>query len=346
VKKHEFRIVIVGRQWRAAAKDGLTMNRVIETLYSNLEKQDLKGRVVSIQRLKDLQEEIEGRHTQGLFDEEFYQEGLSFFSFRPPDDLQAAASLIVVAVARPQTKVSFTWRGKTLTLILPPTYLGCSEVLRRIEGLLTEWLAPEGYRAASAKLPRKLLAVRSGLAEYGRNNIGYIPGMGSFFQLTVFYSDLPCQEDTWCETRMMDRCQDCQVCLTKCPTGAITSERFLLRAERCLVFHNERSPDHPFPDWIDPAWHNCLIGCMLCQQFCPENKAFLKWFEGSETFSHEETALFLRGASSDQLPAATQAKLERLGLLYALEILPRNLGVFFRSPDQAIQQNTVREKCR
>jgi epoxyqueuosine reductase len=310
------------------------MNKLIETLYSKLEKQKLKGRVLSIQRLKDVQEEIEGRRNRERFDEEFYREGLSFFSFQPPDDFQAA-SLIVVAVPRPQTKISFTFNGKTSTLILPPTYLGFSEVDRRVEGLLTGWLAPGGYRTAPAVLPRKLLAVRSGLAGYGRNNIAYIPGMGSFFQPAVFYSDLPCQEDTWREPRMMDRCQDCQVCLKKCPTGAITPGRFLLRAEKCLVFHNERPPEHPFPGWIDPAWHNCLVGCMLCQQFCPMDKAFLEWFEGNESFSHEETALLLKGTSSGQLPAATRAKLERLGLLYFLEMLPRNLEVFFRSPGQA-----------
>ena len=84
-----------------------------------------------------------------------------------------------------------------------------------------------------------------------------------------------------------------------------------------------------FPDWIDPASHNCLIGCMLCQQFCPEDKGFLEWFEGNETFSNEETSQLLRGTSSDQLAPTTQAKLERLELLDYLEILPRNLGVFF-----------------
>jgi epoxyqueuosine reductase len=157
--------------------------------------------------------------------------------------------------------------------------------------------------------------------------------MGSFFQPTAFYSDLPCQEDSWREPRMMDRCQVCQACLIKCPTGAITSERFLLRAERCIVFHNERSPDHPFPSWIDPASHNCLIGCMLCQQFCPEDKMFLEWVEGNEEFSHEETSLLLRGVSPDQLPATTKAKLEQLELLDSLEILPRNLGVFFGVTD-------------
>jgi epoxyqueuosine reductase len=301
-----------------------------EMLNERFEERGLKGRVVSSRHLQDLQNEIESHHTQGLFDEEFYQEGLSFFSFLPPDDFPSAESLIVVAVPRPQTKISFTWGGKTLTLILPPTYMGFKEIKPQIESLLAEWLAPEGYHVASSLLPRKLLAVRSGLAEYGRNNISYILGMGSFFHLSVFYSDLPCQQDIWCESRMMDRCQNCKICQIKCPTDAITAERFLLHAERCLVFHNERSADHPFPDWIDPTSHNCLVGCMLCQQFCPENKAFLECFDGNETFSHEETSLLLKGASSNQFPVETLAKLERLGLLEYLEILPRNLGVFFR----------------
>jgi len=304
------------------------MERVVEKYFSFLEERGFRGRVVSIEHLHDLRDEIDGRYTQGAFDEEFYQEALSFFSFHPPDNLPLAASIIVVAVPRPQTKLSFTWDGDTLALTLPPTYMRYWETDKQVVTLSTEWLASRGYHTASANLPKKLLAVCSGLAEYGRNNITYIPGMGSFHQVIAFYSDVPCQEDEWREPRMMDRCKDCRVCLTKCPTGAIMSERFLIRAERCLVFHNERSLDHPFPRWIDPASHNCLIGCMLCQQSCPENKDFLEWFEGNETFSHEETTLFLKGASADLLPAATQAKLKRLGMPDLLEVLPRNLGVF------------------
>jgi hypothetical protein len=70
---------------------------------------------------------------------------------------------------------------------------------------------------------------------------------------------------------------------------------------------------------------------MLCQHFCPENKNFLEWFEGNEAFSHEETSLFLSGASVDQLPDTTRAKLVRLGLLdFLVDILPRNLSVFVK----------------
>ena len=310
------------------------METVIDRLYAQLEERGLRARVVSIRRLPELQEEIHGRHAQGLLDGEFYRERLAFFSFRPPDDLPVAASLIVVAVPRPQTKIRFTWNGQTLELILPPTYVGHEEILRQTGDLLASLLAQEGHHVARAKLPQKALAVRSGLAEYGRNNIGYVPGMGSFFQPVALYSDLPCEQDAWREPRMMDRCRECQACLVKCPTGAIPSDRFLLRAERCLVFHNERQADRPFPAWIDPAAHNCLMGCMLCQRFCPEDKAFLEWFEGDEEFSQEETSLLLRGVSPEEVPAATRARLERLELLDSLELLPRNLGVFLKAAER------------
>jgi len=119
--------------------------------------------------------------------------------------------------------------------------------------------------------------------------------------------------------------------MVKCPTGAITSERFLLHAERCLVFHNERAAALPFPSWIDPDAHNCLIGCMLCQTFCPEDKPFLRWFDGNEEFSDEETSPLLNGVSQEQLPTETFKKLERLELLDDLDKIPRNLAVFFRA---------------
>jgi epoxyqueuosine reductase len=307
------------------------MEEVIERLYSQLEQRGLKGRVVSIQRLQDLKQDIEGRHAQDFFDEDFYRERLSFFEFSPPSEVFTAASLIVVAMPRPQTRVNFTWNGKTLSLILPPTYLGYERISARIENLLAELLAPEGYHATLARLPLKSLAVRSGLGAYGRNNICYVPGMGSFLQLVACCSDLPCEEDDWREPAMMERCQDCQACLRKCPTQAITSERFLLHAERCIVFHNEMPADRSFPDWLDLSSHDCLLGCMYCQRFCPEDKQFLGWFEGNEEFSREETSLLLKGSSRDQLPAETVEKLERLGLLDDLGILPRNLKVLFKA---------------
>jgi epoxyqueuosine reductase len=304
--------------------------KVTEELLLHLSERGCKARIVSVQHLRDLQEEIEGRYRQGLLDKEFYQERLAHFDFRVPDDLQEAKSLIVIAVPRPQSQAVFKWNGKSRALIIPPTYVANEKTRRRMEHLLARILATKGYRVARSALPLKALAVRSGLGSYGRNNICYVPGMGSFLQLVAFYSDLPCRKDNWQEAQVMKSCQNCHACRQSCPTDAIRSDRFLLHAERCIVFHNEKKGDVPFPAWIDPSWHNCLIGCMHCQRVCPHNSKFLEWIEEREEFSQQETALLLEGGSRDRLPVATMGKLERLDLLEDVDALPRNLSVFFR----------------
>jgi epoxyqueuosine reductase len=313
--------------------------------FSQLKERGYQGRIVSIQHLRDLQEEVEGRYKQGLFDEEFYQEWLTGFAFSPPDSLPEARSVIVVAVPQPQTRATFTWDGEPVRFIIPPTYFE-QRTENRVRELLARVLKPGGYRLAEAVLPKKLLAVRSGLAVYGKNNISYVPGMGSFHGLVAVYSDLPAQEENWQESQMMESCQNCSACLRHCPVGAIpsaapslpsglrlrtgTSERFLLYAERCITFHNEKPGDVPFPAWIDPSWHNCLIGCLHCQSVCPQNKEFLHWVEERVEFSQEETALLLQGVALDQLPPATAKKLEQSDVVELLDVLPRNLGVLLK----------------
>ncbi|MBC7264594.1 MAG: epoxyqueuosine reductase [Chloroflexi bacterium] len=301
-------------------------------LFLQLEKRGYKGRIVSIRRLPDLQKEIEGLYKQGLLDEGFYQERLAWFTFSPPDSLPEPRSIIVIAIPQPQIQVIFSWNEGALALLVPPTYVAYREVNQRVEDLLAAFLRPERYQVTQAALPLKPLAVRSGLGCYGRNNICYVHGMGSFHRLVAFYSDFPCQEDEWREPEMLERCQNCQACLRSCPTGAIAPERFLLHAERCITFHNERSDD--FPSWIDPSWHNCLIGCLHCQRVCPQNRDFLNWVERGEEFSREETALILARVPLDQFPSATAEKLERLDLVEYMDVLPRNLRVMLTRMSQ------------
>jgi epoxyqueuosine reductase len=304
--------------------------KIMEELFSQLTQRGYQGRVISIQHLGDLQEEIEGRYREGLFDQELYQTYLAAFTFCRPDSLPEARSIIVVAVPQPQTRVTFTWNGERVRFIMPPTYFE-QGTENHVRELLARLLKPAGYRVAEAVLPKKLLAARSGLAAYGKNNISYVPGMGSFYGLVAVYSDLPAQEDHWREPQMMESCRNCSACLRHCPVGAITSERFLLRAERCITFHNEKPGDVPFPTWIDPSWHNCLIGCLHCQRVCPQNREFLHWIEERAEFSQEETALFLQGVAFDQLPPATVKKLEQSDVIKLLDVLPRNLGVLLKS---------------
>jgi len=298
-----------------------------QLLMESLEKNDCKGNLVAIQHLSDLQYEVERYHIQGMLDEEFYQERLTVFAFSLPDDLPEAKSIIIVAYPHPQTRVTFTWKGRPVRRIIPPTYLYDGEGDLRIQKHVATTVEPFGYHVREAFLPKKLLAVCSGLGDYGKNNICYVGGMGSFIRLAAFYTDMPCPEDNWREPQMMDVCHKCAVCVDMCPSGAIAPDRFLLRAERCLTYHNEKPGDVPFPAWLNPSWHNSVVGCLICQKSCPVNADFVQRKEESTIFSEEETALLLKGGSSDQIPVDLANRLELFDLTDFLDILPRNLGV-------------------
>ncbi len=290
-------------------------------LYESLEKQGFQGIIVSIAHLKELQKDIEALRKKGLLDEELYDAYLASFDFECQGKLANAGLLIIVSVPQPQARVVFEWEKNSYPVIIPPTY--DSSVDERVADLLRAYLGPQGYRLQKVRLPEKLLAVRSGLAQYGKNNITYVKGMGSFHRLVVFISDVPCEADSWGELAVLEHCENCSACMKACPTDAIGSDRFLLHAERCLTFHNERSND--FPDWLSPAWHNCLVGCMICQKVCPANKDVVKWIEAGATFGSEETALILDGVLDDRLPREILEKLNRLDMMEYYDVLGRNL---------------------
>lgn len=294
---------------------------IIAHLVSYLQERHISVRVLPLSYLEESHEAIESPHRQGLLDPVLYRKWLEEFVFRPPDQLPGARSLILAAVPQPQMRVTFEWQGAPFQAIVPPTYL--HQDTDALERTVAQILGAEGFHLARVSLPLKLLAVRSGLAAYGKNNIAYVEGMGSFHRLAVFYTDLPANGDTWQEPRLLEACRRCRACLKACPTQAITADRFLLHAERCLTFLNEQ-PD-AFPAWVDPAWHNCLVGCMKCQTLCPENRPFVGWIEQGARFSEEETGLLLRGAPADQWPSLLVKKLEEMYLLEYTDFLGRNL---------------------
>ena len=311
-------------------------DRLVQKLRCRLGEKGYQSRIASAERLRDLQDGIEGNRARGLLNEEFYQERLTYFSFRPPEILPNAKSLIVVAVPQPKIRIVFTWHREVRPVIIPPTYVAYREANKRVDDILSSVLNPEGYHVAQASLPVKLLAVRSGLGDYGRNNICYVPGMGSFHRLVAFFTDLPSPEEKWRQPQMMESCEKCQACLHGCPTGAIIANRFLIRAERCITFHNERVGD--FPAWIDPSWHNCLVGCLRCQMVCPQNADFREWVEEAEVFSEEETTLMLKRAPSDPCASEIVKKLGRLDLLEYSDVLGRNLDALL-SRDEGNQSS-------
>ena len=288
---------------------------------SKLEERGHRGVVVPIEHVAQLKYEIEERLGQKEIDAALYERYLTYFKFDVVATLPGARSIIITVAPQPQRKATFHFSRQTYSVIIPPTYYHDTD--NPIREILENILDSNGYHFHVAALPLKLLAVRSGMAKYGKNNIAYVEGMGSFLRFKAFLSDMPPGRSDWLKPQVMKECDSCKACLNACPTEAILPDRFLIRAERCITFLNESTDE--FPNWVDPAWHNSLIGCKKCQLVCPVNKRFVKWVEEGETFNETETDLILNGVPLDHLPPETAHKLNRSYMVEYLDVLPRNL---------------------
>ncbi len=296
-----------------------------------LEKLDACGfqyKTVDISHLPELLETIHQLGREGGVDKRIsdsYFRYLTDTTNKPPD----ARTIIVIAMPSPITNVSFVLSDRTLQTVVPPQYIGASDdknAAKSLKGVLE--LA--GYKVTRARLPLKTLAVRSGLASYGRNNISYVPALGSFLRLIAFYTDLPCAQDNWQDARLMKACDNCDKCRENCPTGAIASDRFIVHAERCLTFLNENTGD--FPVWAPAKVHNALIGCIRCQEACPVDKPQLNKVQNGPVFTEKEMAQILEKTPVNDLAPETRQKLKDIAYdgTFLYRFLARNLEVLIK----------------
>jgi epoxyqueuosine reductase len=302
----------------------MTESDLIALTRQKLLEEGVRSRVVPLSRLEEIGTEIKDV-MRGFTDPGLVKYIGAFLNLNFEEAVPGARSVVVMGISSPKVRFHLRHDGRDNEGIVPPTYLDYNKAKERIESVLSSTLGAHGYRYASLQIPVKLLAVRSGLAEYGRNNVTYVEGLGSYVRLMAYASNLPCEEHDWFGKRAMSRCSRCNACIQNCPTGAINKSRFLLKAERCLTFLNEEEAE--IPKWVESSWHYCLIGCLRCQDVCPANKNVAGQFlEGAE-FSEEETDILMKTSQRENLPAELKKKMDdsRLSLLYP--VLPRNVAL-------------------
>ncbi|MEI6795421.1 MAG: 4Fe-4S double cluster binding domain-containing protein [Methanomassiliicoccales archaeon] len=286
-----------------------------------LHKEGMHARLVPMARMKDVQRDILEMRESGQIDPVLYETYFSGYSYTAPESLPEARSLIVVAVPSPTLLVRFETEDGIVETIVPPTYSQGKEVDRRVKEAMQR--AMPKARFERVFLPVKILAARTGLMRYGRNNNVYMPMLGSFFRLTSFVSDLECTAHEWGEMKLLPACKKCTKCREACPTQAIVADRFVIRAERCLTYLNEMPSERGFPAWVSPKAHNSIQGCMVCQQVCPYDRAVAGHVEAGPTFSRMETKILLE--TPEQASPELGEKLASLGMKPSL--FPRNLTV-------------------
>ena len=290
-----------------------------------------QAKTVAITHLPEVQEAVGKLVRQGLVNRRVSEKW--HFYLESNKDLPEARTIIITAIPQSVICLNFSWQGSVYPAEVSPGYYNIADDAHA-EETLGNTLKNTGYKISRARPALKTLAVRSGLARYGRNNLAYVPGMGSFCRLIAFYSDIPCEEDNWQESGAMEACENCTLCRENCPTGSITADRFLIHAENCLGSLNEKEPS--FPHWVklQPDWPNAFIGCMRCQFVCPVDKPYLQRITEGPSFSEAETGLILNKTPWEELAPETQKKLEDIYGIYPL--LARNLEALIEKQKKMI----------
>jgi epoxyqueuosine reductase len=309
-----------------------------EQVLSQLRQSGFQAKTVSVSHLPEVQDSIDSLVLKGLIDESLTRTFLGHFHYDPSAALPAASTIFIVSMPLPVTRLTFHWQGKTFSGNLAPGYFSKAEDIRRRD-TLSQALETAGYKMATAELPLKTLAVRSGLAQYGKTNVTYVPGFGSFQRLSAYYSDCPCEVDNWQESRSLKACENCQVCQSACPAGSIQGDRFLIHAEKCRTWSS--ADEKVVQAWIREHWHNMLVGCLICQQACPANKERVADIVAGPDLAEDETALIIRGTPLEKLPEVVRRKLAGITNETVFNMFARNLKCFLivRNSGSRAEQN-------
>jgi epoxyqueuosine reductase len=270
----------------------------------------IKARTISVCHFPDLQEDIDSlRRANRLSRNPTFRRYIDTKKFAVPEKFATASSVVILAVPAPMLSFDVHFRGIRHPLVISPQYFDDGVTLKGLEAAVRKTVVtdPSSRLDPAPNFHLKLLASRSGLGRYGRNNIVFVEGLGTFLALFAYLTDAPGLEDSWQERKMLEACRDCSICYGICPSNAIRREEFVIDVGRCLTLYNEVAG--AFPNWILPSMHNALMGCMKCQTACPENQktgfAVLK----GDDIEEEETVKILEGKPGDKLLESLGRKL-------------------------------------
>ncbi|MCX6224091.1 MAG: hypothetical protein NTV01_04990 [Bacteroidia bacterium] len=278
-------------------------------------------RSVSVKHIKEIQEWFASlRKEKKLGGNSNFQSYIAF-NFDPDKILKNARSVIIMARKYRMASVTFRNQGREFVIIIPSGYWDDGFSVDQAKGILKkDVFSGRDVALEWSKLPLKTMAVRSGLAEYGLNNISFVKEFGSYHELLGFYTDQD-MEDNWGPFKTMLFCKGCYICKKGCPTKCIRDEEFVIDIDHCLTLYNEL-PD-AFPDWLPENVHHTLVGCLKCQWDCPANTGYNQ-IDNLATLTEEETALILNQSKDDKIQKQIQEKLKRFPTVGDFNYFSRN----------------------
>ncbi len=218
-----------------------------------------------------------------------YIDSLDFQSIKDTSN-----SIIISATFTPVRSSRVQYMGKNYTIEIPHQYYKATFTSESVAEDIAREERIENDFIPVYDIPLKLIASMCGLTEYGKNNIAYTRDFGSYITINAYQSGSTRFSSVLQPYSQMEICNNCSICESICPGSAIKDSQFL-KVEDCLTLYNEI--EGSFPEHITRMPHHALMGCLLCQNKCPQNMKISAEIKG-ETLTEEETLSLYRQKST------------------------------------------------
>lgn len=117
---------------------------------------------------------------------------------------------------------------------------------------------------SNGPVAEKPLANISGIGFYGKNGIIITQKYGSLIVLGEMITNLDLEPDSPLDSN----CGECELCIKKCPTGAIIKP-YIIDKNRCFQYIGKK--DGLLSNEFMEKWGNRFYECQTCQDVCPKN---------------------------------------------------------------------------
>ena len=303
----------------------------------NFKETKFKFTAISVKHFIELQKNLDKlKQDENLSNHKNFRVYLDKMNFTLPEDFPTAKYVLLLVRETKLGLIDINYKGNKCTMMISPGYFGYTKYNPNeiIDFIKEHIIKSTDYRFEhyTGNLHMKSTIVRSGLGRYGRNNLSYVDGMGSFIALLAFLTDYDFENEQFFEMQLMDSCENCRICVSKCPTQAIIGDSTPIDVDKCISLYNENPGE--FPKWLEEQpIHNALFGCMRCQMYCPANSDVMKAPIHLGELTEEETTLLLNGEKDDALLISIEEKLQMPLIKYQdyyLPMIQRNLAALLK----------------
>lgn len=209
-----------------------------------------KYRTFSVDHIAEVKEWFDKlKNESKISDNKTFRSYIDGFVFNPETIMPGAKSVIIISLPQTVLSLLINYKNKQYEILIPSGYSDDGIKMADVKDQIMKDIVkdPSKKLVERVRLPLKTISVKSGLAEYGKNNITYVDGYGSYHQLIGFYTD-QVLEDNWGQLKLLRDCKGCSICINNCPTKCFRDDNFVIDIGKCIPLYNEL-PD-PIPSWM------------------------------------------------------------------------------------------------